>query len=335
MATQPRREELPNTFKQKICILGGAGFIGSNLALEFIKDFKVTVVDDLFLGSYSNLWEISRFHSMDFEFVRQKAETFLLNRNDFDFLINCATKPLPFSLENKKESVENEFSIGTSVCEFARKNRQIPCIHFSTSEVYGEQQVIETSTFKPKTPYAVGKAFIDNLIYCYRHSFGVYNIGIVRPFNTFGPRQNFTEYSGVIPNTILRLYLDMPPLITGSGKQTREFVWVGDVVEKIKHVFREPPEIPELIVGEVYRVADLIDLVSMIYAEITNTKSKSPEFIEQRIADSEFLYKSDPVVRNQEQFKARIANTIQWYLWHFKKFSTNRITNLDEIKKLG
>src|SRR6185503_15749130 len=103
-------------------------------------------------------------------------------------------------------------------------------VHSSSSEAYGTAQTVpmpESHPIAPHTPYAAGKAGADLMVRSYEETFGL-QVLTLRPFNNYGPRQNQGLYAGVIPITMTRLLRGEPPVIQGTGEQTRDFIFVRD-----------------------------------------------------------------------------------------------------------
>lgn len=106
-------------------------------------------------------------------------------------------------------------------------------IYASTSEVYGTAQEVpmtENHPLNPASPYAASKLAADRLCFAYYNTFNT-NVTVVRPFNTFGPRQKDSGYASAIPLFIKRVLQGKPPIIYGDGKQTRDYLYIKDAVD--------------------------------------------------------------------------------------------------------
>lgn len=223
---------------KKALVTGGAGFIGSHLVDRIIQeDTEVVVVDNFFLGKDSNLRGAKdKFPSLrvlnadagDLEVMKN-----ILQNENIDIVFDLATIPLPTSLEQPKLCWETNIRIVFTLCELIRDDLFNTLVHFSSSEAYGSAQYIpmdENHPMRPTTPYAASKAAQDHLIFSYCKTFGI-DATIVRPFNTYGPRQNEGTYAAVIPITIKRIFNRKKPIIHGDGMQTRDYSYVSDVVD--------------------------------------------------------------------------------------------------------
>lgn len=226
----------------RVLVTGGAGFIGSHLVDRLVEEGPETivVVDNLSLGKKRNLAHaIKKF----------PIQLYVIDASDFitmqrladvthpDIVFSLATPPLPQSLAEPLWSSEMIFRLGAVMCELARA-LGFKLVHVSSSEVYGDGRYFpmdEKHPLRGTTPYATSKAGADLLLGSYQKTFGIKAV-IARPFNIYGPRQNWEQYAAVIPKTMKRILVDnLPPIVQGSGEQTRDFSYVLDVVDAIQN----------------------------------------------------------------------------------------------------
>lgn len=321
------------SLKTKVVVVtGGAGFIGSHLVEDIIKQEpeKVVVIDCYYNGRNRNLCGSvdSYFHPFDYEHafvVTQDASDFRHMKRIFtelqpDVVFDLAVLPLPASLEHPVETYRTNVELGMTMCELARLDLYKTLIHFSSSEVYGTCVCAPMSEDHPlngRTTYAASKAAVDQLAIAYRHTFGI-DVSIVRPFNTYGPRQNDKGYAAVIPITINRILSGKPPIIHGDGKQTRDYTYVTDVARAAIDVYYEKNTRGKAIniaSGKEITIISLIEKIIdiMEYHGHPDYEPELPGDVRRHIADislAESLLGYTPWV----SLETGLIKTIEWYM---------------------
>ena len=221
---------------RKIVITGGAGFIGSNLADELSINNQVTIIDDLTTGKLNNLSKIIDKENVNF------IQGSILNRSllehvfsGVDIVYHLAAIPsVVRSIEDPFSSNEVNISGTLNVLITAKNSKVKKVVFASSSAVYGDTLNVPTKENTPldlRSPYALTK--LTGEYYCRLFS-ELYNLPTMclRYFNVYGPRQNpGSEYSAVIPSFIKSVLKNRPPTIYGDGNQTRDFVFIKDVVQ--------------------------------------------------------------------------------------------------------
>ena len=218
-------------------VTGGAGFIGSHLVEALVRAGAAYVhaVDDLSLGREENLAamlgredvELTVADAADEERLRA-----LCGARPFDLALHLAVIPLPHSLAHPRENVDRNVAMTSAVCEVLRAGGVRRLVHFSSSEVYGTARTVpmtEDHPLRPHTPYAAAKAASDLVALSYHTTFGL-DVTVVRPFNTYGERQNDAAYAGLIPAVVRRVQAGEPVVIDGDGRQSRDMTHVADTV---------------------------------------------------------------------------------------------------------
>jgi UDP-glucose 4-epimerase len=216
-------------------VTGGAGFIGSNLADTLAQHHEVVIIDDLTSGRRENIEHL--IDNSRVTFVEGSVTDLDVLMGAFDgadgIFHQAAIASVPRSVKDPLETNAVN-AAGTVNILWAAKECGVPAVvAASTSAIYGDDPVFpkrEAMAPTPLSPYAVsklageyyGKVFAD--LYGIRTTF-------LRYFNVFGPRQDpNSEYAAVIPKFITRLLSGKPPIIYGDGEQTRDFIFVADVV---------------------------------------------------------------------------------------------------------
>ncbi len=216
---------------QKFAITGGAGFIGSNLAEALASENEVIVIDDLSSGKLQNLDGINA-HSIkgsvtDLSLLRSAFE-------DVDCVFHLA------AIASVQKSVEdpvrsNEVNIGGTLNALvAARDAGVKRVVFASSAaVYGDSPTLpkkEDMMPDPMSPYAVTKLAGEHYCRVFQELYGMDTVAL-RFFNVFGPKQDpSSEYSGVISRFISAVLKGEQPVVYGDGEQTRDFVFVKDVV---------------------------------------------------------------------------------------------------------
>ena len=231
-----------------VLVTGGAGFIGSHLVDRLIADGaeQVIIVDNLFIGSEDNISDaLSKgavFYNEDIEY--SESLEYIFEQHKVDVVFNLATKALNYSFVNPANAFTTNVTGTVNLLELQRKGKFKSLCHFSTSEVYGSaiyEPMDEAHPKAPTTTYAAGKAAADLAVESYVNMFNV-DAFIVRPFNNYGPRQNYKGYlAGIIPITAWRIHNDITPELHGEGTQSRDFIYVTDTVDAVVKLFTVMP----------------------------------------------------------------------------------------------
>jgi UDP-glucose 4-epimerase len=232
-----------------ILVTGGAGFIGSHLVDRLISDGarQVIIVDNLFLGSEENIVSAiaggAIFYNENIECIASLE--YIFESHDVDIVFNLATKALNYSFINPSNAFTTNVNGVINLLELQRKGKFKSLCHFSTSEVYGSavyEPMDENHPKAPTTTYAAGKAAADMALESYVNMFDV-DAFIVRPFNNYGPRQNYKGLlAGIIPITAWRIHNDIAPELHGAGDQSRDFIHVSDTADAVVKLFAVMPQ---------------------------------------------------------------------------------------------
>jgi UDP-glucose 4-epimerase len=320
----------PSIQGSRILVTGGAGFIGSNLVDRLLDEGarEVVALDNLFCGREENLEAAvgrgARLYKDDAEIASSLAYVF--DRHDIDIVFNCATKALNYSFLNPANAFETNVRIAINLLELLRKGAYSTLCHFSTSEVYGTavyEPMDEAHPRNPTTAYAAGKAAADLAVESYVRMFGL-DAFIVRPFNNYGPRQNFRgDLAAVIPRTVYRLYHGEAPQLNGSGEQSRDFIYVEDTVDAVIRVFtvlRAGESVNISTDGQV-KIRDLIGKICVIM-DYTGAWDQ----LEGRTSDVFCHNASNARIKSLIEYRLTgfdegLRRTIEWYREYFRRRS--------------
>ena len=223
----------------KILVTGGAGFVGSHLVDRLLNEgFEVTVIDNLDTGRLENI-----AHHQDreeFHFVKGDIRDFNLVKQtmkDMDAVFHEAALA-SVTLSVQYPILSNDINVaGTLNLLKASSDLHVKrFIYASSAAVYGNTpspQKREDMTPNPTSPYGASKLAAENYVKLFHKLYGLETVSL-RYFNVYGPRQRFdiqSAYGGAITIFTNRLLKNMPPIIYGDGKQTRDFVYIQDIID--------------------------------------------------------------------------------------------------------
>ncbi|MGA3288646.1 MAG: UDP-glucuronic acid decarboxylase family protein [Candidatus Bathyarchaeia archaeon] len=222
--------------EKKVLVSGGAGFIGSwlcDVLVAFGAD--VTAVDDLSTGRIKNIDHLTK--NPLFKFVKSDVCAFE-SKQKFDFIFHMAGHASPDEYQAHPIETLQTSALGSfSMSELARKN-DATLLFASTSEVYGDTEVIPTpesywgkvNPIGPRSCYDEGKRFAEALLMAYEKQYGL-DVRVPRIFNSYGPRlREDGLYGRAISRFILQALTNQPITVYGNGKQTRSFCYITDTV---------------------------------------------------------------------------------------------------------
>ena len=316
------------SYTSKILVTGGAGFIGSNLAEELIKQgAKVTIIDNFITGFRENLEEIKG----DFDFIEcdvnneSKLKQII---EEIEIVFHQAALPsVPRSIENPSETHEACVNGTFNLLLKSKEAGVRRFIYAASSSAYGNQEILpkeETMLPEPLSPYAAAKLMGE--YYCQVFN-NVYRIETfcLRYFNVFGPRQNpSSQYSGVISRFVDALMSNKTPIIYGDGETSRDFTYIDNVVNaNIK-----ASETPEGA-GKVINVANgdritLNELLEML-KKITDRVDIQAEYQPERSGDVKHSQADNQRAVNYLGYEKLVGleeglrNTINW--WKKSRFA--------------
>lgn len=223
-----------------VLVTGAAGFIGSNLVARLLEDGRRVVgVDDLSTGSLANLAEARSRHAGRFEFdrldIRQGGVTALVERLRPEVIYHLAAQV------DVRRSVEDPLHdasvnvLGTlAVLEAARHGGVRKVVYASSIGSYGEPDedelpVDESFAAPALSPYGASKRVAMDYLATYRHLYGLEWTALTLA-NVYGPHQTTSGEGGVVATFIGRMLAGRPCTVHGDGEQTRDLVFVDDVV---------------------------------------------------------------------------------------------------------
>jgi len=265
-------------------VTGGAGFIGSNIADELIRQGgKVKILDNFVTGFQENLDEIKG----DFDFIKgdlNDGETLKKAVENVEIIFHEAALPsVPRSVENPLETHEACVSGTLNLLLAAKEANVRRVIYAASSSAYGDQPTlpkIETMNPEPLSPYAAAKLMGEYYCQVFSRVYGLETL-CLRYFNVFGPRQNPSSmYSGVISRFIDSLMKNETPVIYGDGEQSRDFTFIANVVDaniKAAQTEKGIGEVMNAANGERVTLNELLEVLKEITGKPDVTADYQPE----------------------------------------------------------
>ena len=284
--------------RKTILVTGGGGFIGSHLCEHLLAEgHDVVCLDNFYTGSKNNIRHL--LDSPNFELIRHDITFPVYIEVDAIFNLACPASPVHY--QNNPIHTTKTCVTGAINMLGLAKRLNIPVLQASTSEVYGnplvhpqtEEYWGNVNCIGIRSCYDEGKRCAETLFFDYRRQLNI-AIKVVRIFNTYGPRM--LPYDGrVVSNFIVQALKNKDITIYGSGKQTRSFCYVSDMVEALIAMMNTPEDITGPInignPGE-FTMLELAEIV----IELTNSKSKMV---------FEDLPQDDPAQRKPDITKAK------------------------------
>jgi UDP-glucose 4-epimerase len=300
----------------KIGITGGYGFIGSNLVERLVsKNLEVVVIDDLSTGLKSNLINLkSNFHKLSITNLEQCVNAL----KGCNVIVHLAARgSVPRSLKNPMATHDVNATGTLNMLEIARKNKS-HFIYSSSSSVYGANDAIpknEKMWLAPKTPYAASKLSAESYVQSYGYSYDV-AVTNLRFFNVFGPKQRPNhQYAAVVPKWIWKAINAQAIDVYGDGTQTRDFTFVGTVVDIIEQSITNrvlTKSAVNVAYGNNISLLEVIEQIKKYFPNLTYN------FLESRVGDIKNS-QNDPALINELfpsvkpiDFSTGLEKTINW-----------------------
>jgi nucleoside-diphosphate-sugar epimerase len=275
---------------KKYLVTGGAGFIGSHIVRALLEqgDF-VRILDNFSTGKRENMPPTGNFELLEGD-IRNPADAAAAVKNIDIIFHEAAFVSVPQSMDDPLPCFEINQRGTEILLEAARKADVKRVVLASSAAVYGDLDSLpleEHVPLRPLSPYAVSKRVDELYAEMYTRSFGL-NVVALRYFNVYGPRQRpDSMYAAAVPIFTRRLLDGKPVTIYGDGGQTRDLVYVGDIV-RANIAASEHPAAPGQVFnvcsGEEIRVIDLIETLMDFFPN-----ASVPQFAPPRSGD---IYRS-------------------------------------------
>ena len=273
---------------KKILITGGAGFIGSNLVDYFLENQnEVIAIDNLSHGNLINIENALK--SKNFKFIKGDIRNKdLMNKiiQGVDYIFHkAAIASVPLSIEDPISSNDVNVNGTINLLNIAKDSDVKRFVFASSSAIYGDIDEIpikESLIPSPLSPYGVTKSTSESYCLSFYRIFGL-KISIIRYFNVYGRRQADSPYSGVIPIWFGKLLRNEQPILYGDGNQTRDFIYINDIIKINELCALKQAAIGETFNGATSKKVTLLDLLETM-KKITK-KEIDPVIMPERYGD--------------------------------------------------
>jgi len=313
----------------KVVVTGCAGFIGSHLVERLLEEgHHVIGIDNMRTGNQSNMASFSSH--LEFNFIEADVcDPGLKSKlpSDIDLIFHLAAiSSVTASIEDPILVNRNNVTGIVNVLDVARALDVSRVVFSSSAAVYGnpdKMPILEKTPVNPLSPYAASKIAGEEYMKAFRETYGI-ETTILRYFNVYGPRQAYSEYSGVLSIFINHAIRGEPITVEGDGEQTRSFVYVTDVARGTVLAGKTPKAN-----GEVLNVSGL-DLIRILDVAHKINQATSPEgskiiHVDPRIGDVRHsigsMEKAQSVLgfTPEMPFETGLEHTISWYRSHMQQ----------------
>ena len=338
---------------KKLIVTGGAGFIGSHLC-EFLinKGYNVLCIDNLENGNKKNLINLEK--NKNFTFMRENINNLNFENKAFKN-IECifhlaALADIVPSIENPLKYFNTNFNGTINILEIIRRNKIKKIVYAASSSCYGipsfidkkVKKVSETFPTNPLYPYAESKYLAESAI---KHWSNVYDFSYVslRLFNVFGPRSRSNKHYGAVIGTFISQKLNNKPFtVVGDGQQTRDFVYVADVVEAFYLSYKRKVKNKIINIGlakpvTIKKLINLIDSKNKIV--YLPERPGEPRHIQSQNTRAKKILEWKPAYSFEEGLKEVLKNKDYWKttpVWtknKIKKATKNWFKYLSKFKR--
>jgi len=305
-------------------VTGAEGFIGSHLTELLLKqNFKVTAL--VHYNSFNNFGWLEEFKNdqnlrivlgdvRDLSFCKEITK-------NIDVIFHLAALiGIPYSYLAPESYIDTNVKGTLNICQSAKENGNIRVIQTSTSEVYGSSIYVpmdESHPLQPQSPYSASKIAADSIAMSFYYSFNL-PVTILRPFNTYGPRQSARA---VIPSIIVQILNNIKEISLGETSTTRDFNYVKDTCLAFFSVYEHDKTIGQVINTGSNSEISIHQLFNMIN-KIMNSKVKyvsKSERIRPKNSEVQRLYSDSRLLEKLTGFKREfdlrngLEETIKWF----------------------
>jgi len=260
----------------KVIITGGAGFIGTNLAMEIVRDNEVVIMDNLHSGSYRNVEHVAdkvreKEKEKNLRFVRSLSKD-IKNHNikDVDTIFHFGIPSSSPMYKDHPYFVGEAINGAIGVFEYARNESVSQVVYASSSSLYNGNPPPHREDMEIKVTdyYTEARLTIERIAKLYNDLYGIRSVGL-RFFSVYGPHEEAKrEFANIITQFLWEMKKGKSPVIYGDGNQRRDFIHVKDVVKACLMVSERPSEFE----AEIFNVGTGVSCSFNNVVELLNKK---------------------------------------------------------------
>ena len=301
----------------RILVTGGAGFIGSNVVDALVKDgHEVTVLDNLSTGKEENINPEVKFYNIDLldieslEFVFREFKPDVVNHHAAQIDVRKSVEDPAFDAETNIIGSINLFELSI--------NFEVKRIIFSSTggALYGEPEALpasEDTPIEPLSAYGVAKYCVENYLNYFKRLYGIERV-ILRYANVYGPRQDPLGEAGVVAIFTGKILKGEKPVIYGDGAQTRDYIYVEDVVEANVLALNGKEGVYNIGTGKETSINELLEIFSKVLG-----REIKPEYAPPRKGEIRRISLDGEKAKKELSFVPKysleegLKKTIEWY----------------------
>ena len=262
--------QYPDELKGKnILVTGGAGFIGSHIVDRLSLENKVTVLDNLYMGTLSNLEKSKdRINFVKGDILDGALVKGIVGEVEYIFHLAAHVGNIK-SIEEPHFDMDVNIRGTLNLLEACRDSNIKRFVYTSSAAIFGEAKYLpidEEHPLNPESPYAVSKLSAEKYCFAFHKVYGIPTTTL-RYFNAYGPRQDTSEYANAIAIFLSKVRDNKPITIYGDGKQTRDFLFIEDIVKANVLAATRPAAVGEILniaTGQSASVKQLVDIILQI-----------------------------------------------------------------------
>ena len=282
-------------------VTGGAGFIGSHIVEELVKKGEdVIVIDNLHTGNLENIKEF------DVEFLNGRAKEISSIKKSVNGIFHLGIYSSSPMYKENRSLVNEALEDFIHVMEFAKENN-IKVVLTSSSSIYNGNPIPwkENTRIIPSDFYTEGRYAMERIAEVYNKLYGLKCITL-RLFSVYGPREEYKgKYANLVSQFLWSINKDEQPIIFGDGTQTRDFIWVKDVVKAYLLAMEKDIDFDVFNVGtgKNYSLNEVVEIINQILG-----KNVKPKYVENPIKNYVFHTLADTTkAENVLKFKAKVS----------------------------